>query len=89
MSLQPELGPNTALSSSQGGVSLVFHVNDGPDSLRLPQSFFVSRCASLCLCLRKVKSNAVNVEQRRSSSQRLWMAWRIGSICPGCIWYSC
>lgn len=49
VSLQLELGRNAALSSSQHGSSLVFHLNDGPHSLRLPRSFFVSRCASLCL----------------------------------------
>lgn len=49
VSPQLELGHNAALPSSRGGSSLVFHVNDGPDSVRLPQSFFVSRCASLCL----------------------------------------
>lgn len=49
VSPQLELGHNAALPSSRGGSSLVFHVNDGPDSARLPQSFFVSRCASLCL----------------------------------------
>lgn len=88
VSPQLEPGHNAALPSSQGGSSLVFHVNDGPDSLLLPQSFFVSRCASLCLCVTKVKSNTVNVEQRCPISRRLWMAWRICSICPRGITYS-
>lgn len=84
VSRQLELGHNAALSSSQGSVSLVFHVNDGPDSRRLPQSFFVSRC----VCPRKAESKTVNVEQCRSISHRLRMAWRICSFWQCCISYS-
>lgn len=47
VSWQLELGHNAALSSSQGGVSLVFHVSDGPVSASL--FLCVKTCVPLSL----------------------------------------